>query len=155
MKKPSCRQKKITVTVLQHDNQVNASFRPNPAVCVGGLNGSDCFLPLTKQEDSRRPRGANRRSQTPQTLVNVAIVANTPALSACDARLGLRDLVAGFQHENTRAARVLMIHLPFWLRAGDPAAMINVGLQCVVLTRRATASQSSRYRPEEAGSAVM
>lgn len=136
----------------RHDNRVNASFRPNAAVCVGDLNGSDWSLLLTKQEDSRRPRGAN---QTSQTLVNVAIVANTPGLSACDARLGLRDLVAGFQHENTRAAAVLMTHLPFCLRAGDPAATINVRRQCVVLTRRATASQSSCYRPEEARNVVM
>lgn len=52
---------------------------------------------------------------------------------------------AGFQHENTGAAHNLMIHLPFWLWAGDPAAVINVSSQFVALTRRATAGQSSRY----------
>lgn len=88
---------------------------------------------------------ANRGSQIPQLLVNVANVANTPALSACDGGLGLCGLVAGFQHENTGAAHILMIHLPFWLRAGDPAAVINVSRQFVALTRRATAGQSSRY----------
>lgn len=41
---------KMAATELQHDNQVNASFRPNPAVCGGGLNGSDSSLLLTKQE---------------------------------------------------------------------------------------------------------
>lgn len=145
-----------------HDNQVNASFRPNPAVCFSGLNGADCSILLTKHMTWSHSKtavptaDANRGSQIPQTLVNVANVANTAALSACDGVLGLCNLVAGFQHENTGAAHILMIHLPFWLRAGDPAALINVSRQFVALTRRATAGQSSRYpRLGGAGSAAM
>lgn len=141
-----------------HDNQVNASFRLNPAVCGGGLNGADCSVLLTKHmtwshgKTAVLATNANRGSQIPQLLVNVANVANTLALSACDGGFGLCDLVAGFLHENTEAAHILMIHL---LRAGDPAAMINVSRQFVALTRRATAGQSSCYPLGRAGIAVM
>lgn len=92
----------ITIIVQHHDNRVITSFQPRPAVYVSGLNSAACSVLLTKHmtwshsETAVPAADANQGSQIPQTLVNVANVANTPALSACDARLCL--CVSAWKH---------------------------------------------------------